>query len=305
MLKFGRNYRMKFKIGRVVRRTHVEWDEEIVVEYPLTLNFNISRGRNQIVNSASFQLINLSETTRTKLYKDINDFTKYIWVELYAGYGEDRENLPLCFGGEVWSCESFREGGSTEFVTDITCMSGIYGVSYSFSNVTLSKGTKPEEVIKTICSDFVNMKLKGISQEVLDTLEPPSRSQVLYGRTIDVLSSYVGGRQNVVIDNGNIYIATNKDVIYTGFTELNIDKGLTGTPRRKDTCLECHLIFEPRLQEIQEISLNSKTLPFLNGTYRVMAFAHSGVISGAVGGSCITKLSLDISERLFNHIKEL
>ena len=305
MLKFGRNYRLKFKTGKVVRRTYVEWEDEIIVEYPLTLTFNISRGRNQIANNASFQLINLSENTRSKLYKDINDFTKYVWVELYAGYGEDRENLPLCFAGEVWSCESYKEGGGTEFITDITCMSGIYGRVYSFSNTTIAKGTKPEDVIKTICSDFVNMKLKGISSEVLEGLKPPSRDYVLYGRTIDLLESYVGGAGNVIIDNGNIYIAKHNDVIYTGFTDLNIDSGLIGTPRRKDTCLECNLIFEPRLQEIQKIALNSKTLPFLNGTYKVMAFAHSGIISGAVCGSCITKLSLDISERLFNQIMEL
>ena len=302
MLKFGRNYRIKFKIGTVERLTYVNWQEEIVIEYPLTVSFNISRGRNQIVNNASIQLINLSESTRTKLYKDINDFTKYIWVELYAGYGEDKESLPLCFAGEVWSCESFKEGGSTEFVTDLTCMSGIYGMNYCLTNATYAKGTKPEDVIKAICSDFVNLKLKGISQEVLDELHPTSRDFAMCGRTIDILKAYVGG-ENVVVDNGYIYIAKPNDVIPSELMTLNVDSGLIGTPRRKDTCLHCDLIFEPRVQEIQKITLESKTIPFLNGTYRVNAFSHSGIISGAVCGSCITKLSLDISEKLFNELR--
>lgn len=302
MLKFGRNYRIKFKIGKVVRQTYVDWQEEIVVEYPLTLNFNISRGRNQIVNNASIQLINLAETTRAKLYKDINDFTKYIWVELYAGYGEDKEALPLCFAGEVWTCESYKEGGSTEFITDLNCMSGIYGMNYCFTNATFAKGTNPEEIIKTICSDFVNLKLRGISQEVLKELQPPSRDYSVCGRTIDVLGDYVHP-ESIVIDNGYIYIAKVDDIVPASIATLNVDSGLLGTPKRKDTCLHCDLIFEPRIQEIQKITLQSKTLTFLNGTYRVNAFSHSGLISGAVCGSCITRLSLDISDRLFNEIK--
>lgn len=304
MLKFGRNYRMKFKIGTVERLTYVNWQEEITVEYPLTLNFNISRGLNQIVNNASFQLINLSEDTRAKLYKDINDFTKYIWVELYAGYGEDKENLPLCFAGEVWSCESFKEGKGTEFITDLTCMSGIYGKNYCFTNATYAKGTKPEDIIKAICSDFVNLKLKGISQEVLKELQPPSRDYAICGKTIEVLEAYVGS-SNVVIDNGYIYIAKADDVVHTGLMTLNIDSGLLGTPRRRDTYLNCDLIFEPRLQEIQKLTIESKTLPYLNGTYRVSAFSHSGIISGAVCGSCITRVSLDISGKLFKELKEM
>ena len=78
MIKFGRNYLLKFKIGRKEKASsgqgiNVTWLDEITIGYPLTVQFNVTRSNFQEFDSCTLRLFNLKETTRNKLYRDIYD----------------------------------------------------------------------------------------------------------------------------------------------------------------------------------------------------------------------------------------
>ena len=309
MLKFGRNYKLVFKIGKSSLRSvngdeisEIEWTEEIVVSYPLTLRFTVTRSPYSTMNNGFFQIMNLNKNTFSKLYRDIYDTTKIIRLDFYAGYGD---NLPLVFSGEVWECNTWKEGKGTEFLTEISCLTGLSTYNFLYSSRTYATGTKPLDIIKDLCKD-AGLKLKGYSQEIINDIKPLEKETSFNGLSIDCLRDFVNYKDseidNVVIDNGEVYIAGKNDVRDYGAIILDADAGLLGYPRRRDYTMDVELLFEPRLVQKQLIRLVSKVDEFFNGVYEVVGFSHSGVISGAVGGQCKTTATLYVGGQSFNFV---
>ena len=174
MLKFGRNYQLKFKIGKKIKQkkgVFVDWLEEVTISYPLTIQFNINRSDFQDFDSCAIQIINLKEDTRSKLYRDLFDMDKYIEMTFYAGYGDDVSALPLIYKGEVWECYSWKPGSGTEFYTEISCLTGVIGGRYSYSNRIFEKDTPAIEIIKALCDD-IGYPLLGYSEELVKKIPP-------------------------------------------------------------------------------------------------------------------------------------
>jgi tRNA U34 5-methylaminomethyl-2-thiouridine-forming methyltransferase MnmC len=77
--------------------------ETIVVEYPLTCKFNVTRGVFADSNKATIQLYNLAPATRNLIFQDAYtdglDPTKWKYVHLEAGYGD--APMPLIFTGRI------------------------------------------------------------------------------------------------------------------------------------------------------------------------------------------------------------
>ena len=298
MSKFERNYRLKVKIGRLIGQT-AEIDEIITIEYPLTINFSITRSTYAQASTASFEILNLNETTRAKLYKDRQDLKKYIVVEFYAGYGVDNSKLPMCFAGDVSECYSYKDGGSTEFKTEISTISGGINRLQFKSNFEMAANTNPKLIIERLASDMA-VDIGKISPNILKQIVPAKKATPFVGNTYEVLRTYVNG--HCFIDNNRLYILDDDDTITGNLMELNVDTGLMGTPKRRDSVIEATLVFEPNLELCQLLTLTSLTAPYLNSQYKVIGFSHTGTISGAVGGVCSSSVYLEVGNRVFNGV---
>ncbi len=297
MLKFQRNYKIVFQIGRRENLNNYIPEEEVIVSYPTTLHLNITHGLNlSNLSRGSFQLYNLSPQTQARLWKDAYNLTKYITMEVYAGYGQ---NMPLVFRGDVDQCYSYRESGGVDFITDIQTGDGTYLFQYGFSNYTFSSGTELENIIKTLLSDVPQYKLGYLSKDI----PPIRRDKTFIGQTLDLLGREYGNYQ-IFIDKGEINILGENDAIPGMIPVITAASGLLGSPRRGDKYLSCKMLFEPQLRIGQAIELISDSLPFVNNFYKVVGLIHSGVISPVESGDLITEVQLYMGEAPFNELKK-
>ena len=300
MLKFGRNFRLKVKIGHIENeQTKIRkvYDEEFDILYPLTINFQISRAQWSSFNSAHFELFNLNATTRAKMYKDRYSFNKVIRVEFYAGYGTDTQNLPLCYAGEVYECFSNKTGEDPNIKTQISCMTGLFSHRTCVSNRVFAAGTEPLEIIQTLCND-AGMQLGNSDSDIIKSLKPLDEDTPFVGNSLEQIKKYVSGNMYIdsSMDNDKVWILGKSDVRPAGYYLKLNSEGLLGTPKRRETCLSVDMLFEPRLVESQAIEIESRTAAEFNGIYKIVGFSHQGTISGAIGGRCTTNALLYLGE---------
>lgn len=299
MEKFGRTYQIVFKIGRLEQlgaydRAIIE--EEIVVEYPFTVDLAVSRNVYSQVNTAFVHLYGLAQLTREKIYKDRNDTITYIEMKIFAGYDDFNA---LIFDGTIKECQSYKESGATEYITEIEAWDGGLGILNGTDNNSFADGTPVSTILETLCQNMPNIQIGAISPEY----EKKTILRPLYAgkKTYDDLAELVDG--NLFIDNEYIYFLNERDVIEGEVNLINVDSGLLGSPRRSDTNLTIDLIFDPRLTVGQQIVLESQSLPYLNGIYKIVGVNHEGTISGAKCGSMITTLDLFIGTELFRMVQ--
>lgn len=313
MIKFGRNYLLKFKIGRKEKASsgqgiNVTWLDEITVGYPLTVQFNVTRSNFQEFDSCTLRLFNLKETTRNKLYRDIYDDSKYIEIQFFAGYGDDVSALPLVYYGEVYECYSWKQGAGTDFFTDVRCLDGVVGGTYSQSNIVFEAGTQPLDIIKKLCSD-IGYPLKGYSQGIVGEIPPLKKKCCFMGNSLKLLKTFVNPLDSkgkpVKIMNGGIYIMGKSSVLPLEALIVSAEGGLLGYPKRREQYIELDMLFEPRIQTCGAVELVSSLDSFFNGMWKCVSYAHNGVISGAVGGQCSTKIGLFTDNVSFNWLEEV
>ena len=299
MQKFSRVYRIDFEIGNLVKVG--AYDKPILldtlsVEYPLTAQFNISRTMSSAVNTAFVQIYGLSPLTREKIYKDRYDVTRYIKMEIYAGY---ENGMSLVFSGYIKECQSTRKSGATEFITQIDAWDGGLGMYLGEDNNTYPSGTAYQQILSDLSSNMFGVNVGKISDNL--PIEKPLRSVTFNGKTYEDLRTYT--KDNLFIDNGTInFIDTETEVIDGNIGVISVDSGLLGTPERRNTNIIVEMIFEPSIVLGQELELVSQKLPYLNQTYKVLGVSHDGIISGAKGGSMITRLELFVGTQSFRRV---
>lgn len=296
MLKFERRYKIVFEIG--YRRNLNEYipQENIVVEYPFTLRLNVSCGVNAgNVSQANFQILNLSPQIQAKLWKDNFNQNKYITMWLYAGY---QDVMPLIYKGDILQCYSYRDSGSTDYITELQSNDSGYLYQYGVSNYTFSGETKFENLLKTLLQDVPLYKLGYITPSI----PPIKRDKTFIGQTMDLLGREYGGYQ-IYIDKGELNILGKNDVVPGNIAVLTAESGMLGSPRRAEQYLNVDMIFEPRLKLGQAIELISDSLPFVNNIYKIVAISHKGVISPVDSGALITSVTLYLGTAPFNELK--
>lgn len=299
MQKFGRTYRIDFEIGNLKRIGAYDQPiplDSVSIGYPITTQFNISRTMSSAVNTANLTIYGLSQLTREKLYKDRYDMTRYIKMDIYAGYND---GVSLVFSGYIKECQSFRQSGATEFMTRIDAWDGGLGMYLGEDNNTYPAGTAYQQILADLSSNMFGVSVGKISNNL--PIEKPLRSITFNGKTYEDLKSYT--KDNMFIDNGVInFINTETDVIEGNIGLLNVDSGLLGTPERRDTNIIAEMIFEPSIVLGQQLELESQQLPYLNQIYKVLGVSHDGIISGAKGGSMITRLELFVGTETFRSV---
>lgn len=286
MLKQQRNYKAVFEIGERTDESELIPREELIIEPPFTLQLQTDTGINNTAsNTGQFQFINLSETAKSLLWLDIWNFSKkYIFFKLYAGYGE---NMPLIFAGYVNQCMSYKDGGSTDFITELVTNNNGMMQDKDYMNVTFSKGTKFTDIIKYATQDNKYIRAGYITPDI----SPLTRDRTFIGQPLDLIQRENSG-YNIFIANGEINVLGDRDVLPGEVQVISDNAGLLGSPKRSQAWVECDLIFEPQLRAGQAIALNSTTLPFLNRAYKIIQVRHKGIISPNVSGKLVTSVVL-------------
>lgn len=287
MQKLWRNYRAEFEIGERKDGEFIPTDE-LVITPPFTLQFETNTGINNTAsNTGHFLFFNLSEDNKSLLWLDVWNFSqKYIFLKLYAGYGS---NMPLIFAGFVNQCMSYKDGGSTEFITELVTNNNGMMQDRDYMNVTLTKGTQLIDIIKYATSNNKFIRAGYITPDIL----PIKRDKTFIGQPLDLIKREHGG-YDLFIANGEINILGDRDVIPGEIQVISDESGLLGSPRRSNAWVECDMVFEPGLKAGQAIALNSSSLPWLNRAYKIIQVIHKGIISPNVCGKLITTVTMSI-----------
>lgn len=288
MLKFQRNYIAEFEIGERTDDGELIPRQELTITMPFSLQLQVDTGINNVAsNTGHFQFINLSEDNKALLWLDIYNFAKkYVFMKLYAGYGQ---NMPLIFAGFVYQCMSYKDGGSTDFITEIVCNNNGLMADQEYFNVTFSKGTKFEDIIKHITQDNKFVRAGYLTPDIA----PIKRDKTYIGQPLDVLKRENGG-YDLFIANGELNVLGDRDVIPGEVQVISDESGLLGSPKRSNAWVECTMVFEPGLRAGQAIVLNSSTLPWMNRTYKIIEVKHNGTISPNTCGKLTTTVTMSI-----------
>ena len=275
MQKWTRNY---------ILSVQVKGNEWIDITMPFTMSFRVVRNTFATANTAKITILNLSEDTRRKIYKDRYKFDIYKGIELRAGYGEKKELLPLIFKGNIKQAYSKKE--KVDYITEIEAYDGGFAFQNGRTIRSFAAGTSDKQVLKSLIED-----LPGVDIGKIGTFTSSlPRGNAMQGVTADLIKNVSNG--NFFIDNEKAYCMQEEECFRGNIGEINSGSGLLGSPQREETLLTFKMLFEPRLQVGQFVHLNSETEKLFNGDYKVIGLEHSGTISDAVGGKCESKVSL-------------
>ena len=291
MLKYSRNYQLT-----------VEGGDGLMYQfnYPLTLEFYITRAALASANTANLRLYNLNKGTRKAIYKDIysNVTGTFRSVKLLAGYGD---NLYQILSGNIKEAKSFREEGSVNFITEIDAYDWSFAMVNSNSS-WVSPSTSPDKnyIVGRLMDDLIAGSPglgKGFKSDFSGSYSRPFRAD---GNTWDILRGETN--DHCFIDNGLIHCLLDDDCYQGDINVINSTTGLLSTPKKSGFKLKVDVLFEPSMKIGQQVQLTSETDTWYNGTYKVVGIQHTGIISGAMNGKCKTSLELNIGETELNII---
>ena len=296
MLKFNRNYTCKFEIGKAELGIKIfEPEETYTVDSKITLVFDINRNIFSGANTAILRFYNLAPELQASLWKDPQQVTKFVKITLSAGYGEV---MPVVFTGLATQVSTYRQSGSTDFITEIQASEALFFYQYGFVNMTLAEDTKFKDFLNTIMDNQPDVELGFVSDKIANLKKDTS----FYGQTTDVLNSEYGQYQ-IFIDNGQMHVLGEQDVIPTEeIYVITAQSGLLGSPRRMDTTVELDMLFEPGIINGQIVKVLSDSMPWLNNDYKVIGFNHRGIISPVQSGTLTTHLTLSLGEGIWNQL---
>ncbi len=285
-VKFGRNYRAEFEIGERGDNGIFIPKDYLEIKYPVTCNLLLDLGVYSAANKGVFQFYNLPRQVQSQLWIDDYELgKKYVKMKFYAGYGDV---MPLCFEGIFLTCQSYRESGSVDWVTEIQAFEGGGLLKYGYVNATIAKGTQLIDIL-----DYMTEKYDVKPGYITPDIPPLPRNRTFIGQTMDLLNREYGG-YDIFIEKGELNILGPNDVVPGDIQVISAETGLLGSPKRANLHTEVETIFEPRLRTKQAINLYSNLMPEFNNLYEVVRIVHKGIISPVVSGKLITLATLSL-----------
>lgn len=304
-MKFGRSYHMT-----VTGRTSVPGRPvEISVNFPLTLEFNITHNIFAAANTADFSIYNLSAGNRSEI--SFNQFLKSqpYPIKLRAGYISQNQlglagtpdSLPLIFDGFSNIAYTERSGG--DLITRIN----------AFDNGDITTG-KPAAVFPKNFSIAPSTTFPDMVRQVMSALRPNvapgnvlvtpvpdpvgSRGRSFTGTVwtalLDLAREAAGAK--VYIENGVCNMLGQNDTLGgNNLGVLQASTGLIGIPRYTGANILVSCVFEPSLTIGKTLELNGTFLN--NGTgpsapCKIVAYTHRGTISGVESGDAVSDITL-------------
>ena len=263
--------------------------EEIRIQNPITVEFEIIRQNLASLNTATFTVYNLTERTRMKIFHDLYDVSTYLPVSFYAGYSygtaETNTYAARCFMGHVKQAYSYRQG--SDYKTVIECWDGGTALNNSFVSQTLPGGSNNKNIIQNLAQGMANM-VGAVVSDAFDSVN--NRATTLFGNPFDLLGKLTN--KNFYVDNQTGFALTTNEAINGTLNYIDDKIGILDSPKRTGTVVDVTTVFEPRYVPSQEVILTSASQPVLNGQYKLTGIQHRGIISDAVNGDCTTSLTL-------------
>lgn len=309
--KFSRSYHLTItgKSGK-----------EIVITYPITIDFNISHHLFAAANAAEINLYGLSEYNRSEI--SFNQIAKagVYPIILRAGYlsqigGGSPIGLPVIFTGYAHVAYTERQG--TDLVTrinafDMADLSKPNPQAYfgPGDDVHVFPGTPWKQQVRQAMGALYPIKPGEIN--VIDIQLPVNnkKAYTFTGRVWTVLMKLAseigrGSGGMVYVENGVVNVLGQTSTLsqVNSLGTLQSDSGLLGIPRYTGMEIMCSSIFEPALKIGAQIRLKSKYSPTgapssssytlsADSVCKIVAYTHHGVISGAVSGSLVSDITL-------------
>ena len=257
---------------------------DIVVTPPLTIVFDAVRQSSGSFSTLNLQIFNLSYNNRKRIFQDIyqtNGPLNYKPIKLEAGYGD---NLSTIYKGNYFSASSVREGSN--IVTYVNGFDGGWDGMNIKTYTTLTGGMLTTDILKRLAGDFQHLTLGKIAPSKETALRPV----VLEGNTWDLMRKY--SKDQVFIDKEVINVHGPQYALAGSVPLLKSQSGLLSTPRREGAQITVTLLLAPDLVLGEIVNLQSTVQPEYNGQYKIVSVRHTGTISEAVNGKCITTLLL-------------
>lgn len=264
--------------------------ETVIVEYPITCKFTVTRGVLSDSNKAIIQLYNLAPETRSQIFQD--QFTleqsKWKYVHLEAGYGN--QPMPLIFKGRFLQAYSFKSGGQTDVITEIQA-TAIDIFDYQTSH-TFAAGTTFKDAYTTMAADMPNVVV-GNTGSLTGSFQTPTTFD---GLVHEELNKLTGG--HTFVDNGVLNTIMDNEVIDVPVPVISNNTNLLETPMRRDANLEIKTTFLPDIIAGQLVEVDSAVSPDFNGQFKLVGFTHDCLISPTQAGSRTTQMTLWIGPML-------
>jgi hypothetical protein len=291
--KWGANYEL---------HTQASDGSDVQINYPFTLEFDITRASWASCGNCTFKIRNLSLTTNNLVLKDYYAPSPFRYLTLRAGYGPPP--WPMIFNGNIFYAYFYKDSGSTDIITEWTGWDFGYVQQVSTINQTIP-ATTYNDVIKALVNRLVatpvdlNIGTTNTTKLQIGYISSfptsvPSGSVTLNGKTWDLLCDYTSGK--CFIDNGIVNVIKDGDVPAPAnnaqIFQINPQTGLLSSPRRTNAFLDIEILFEPNISCGQMVELTSETIPGYNGIFQVLGLEHRGIISATVNGKRTTKLRL-------------
>jgi len=298
MIKWDRNYRLTIQ--------SIAEGIDIVIQYPITLQFHIVRNKMASLNTANLVIYNLSRETykdifqdRFSYYQGANGKTAYRRIVLEVGYGDD---LVEIFRGNLFQARTQRQGSN--LVTMIDARDGGFDTSTTKTFQTFSGGGI-RGLLQSLIGEMPNLNL-GVIGDQPDSVKRPV---VIDGNTWDAIRLY--SNNSAFIDLETVHVLKGDEVYGPSMEsgevlEISAETGLLGVPRKEDSYILVDTLLEPRILMSQLVSLVTDILPeVFNGIYAVVSVTHQGIISGAVSGECRSSFGLFVSQQFYGNLKNV
>lgn len=282
MAKFQRNFSLI--IGPTTTFEGAILDPTVkVVQLPFTVEFSVERNSLAGLNTATFRVYNLNETTRNKVHLAPYQLTLYRRVAMYAGYGSQ---LSAIFRGSIKQAWTVREGNN--MVTTIEAYDGGFAVQNSQTNTQVPEGTSISDILTTVLG---NLNPYGVTIGAIGNYNATvARANAFSDYSSNLASTFSNG--GFFIDLEKAYCLQDSECIRGTVSEISSASGLLGTPVVEGNYINFDILFEPRLIIGQIVNLQSQTRKEFNGLYKVMNIKHNGTISDAVCGTAVTSAGL-------------
>lgn len=293
MLKFNRRYRCVFRVGKRVGFDKQKTNQTFEIAYPYTLQFQVEAGCYQTSQRGVLRFYNINPDYQKTLWKESYDMSKYIEVELYAGYGD---NMPLIFAGDVMKCYTSRKGGDTDFITEMEVSAAPEVFKSGFANQTISAGAEVSSVFNDLFNGIPDVGIGYITEE----LGKLKRSTTYIGNPIDLIKNAYGSKYEIFIENGLLNVLAEGEVKKDKVLTVTAASGLLGSPRREGALTEVEMLFEPQATVAGLVNVLSDSMPDMNGTFKCLNVSHQGIISySGECGKVTTKLTLTNGKNVF------
>lgn len=320
MRKWLRNYRLTVQAAES-DGTQID----IVIEAPITLDFNVVRNKMASLNSATFSIYNLSSKTYARIFQDrftyysgqkitsndiaTENFYKYRRVVLEVGYGGEYVEI---FRGNMYQAYTERQG--VNVITHIDARDGGFDVSTTKTSRTL-KGVNIRDMILNLIGEFPTLAAGAVSEDFGGLKRPTT----INGNTYDAIRTY--SENQAFIDSEKIHVLRPNEVIVSpdfvgalnqnqirGLAEsgeaslISSETGMIGSPRKDGTYIVVTTILEPNVYMGGMVQVKSDIMPVYDGVYAVVSINYFGTISEAVSGEALSTFGLWVPQYWYKEL---